>query len=137
MDEKDAELRDWNASLAAQGLDPVNQRQITNIGTFRAYVERYLRQHPGINQSMTLMVRQMAPTPQGLPLEIYCFTSTTAWVAYEGIQSDIFDHLLAILPEFGLRVFQEPAGSDLQSAFHGQRAVAQQAVGKGHAHLQA
>jgi len=137
LDEKSAELRDWNAALVARGLDPVNQRQITNIGTFRAYVERYLRQHPGINQSMTLMVRQLAPTPQGLPLEIYCFTSTTAWVAYEGIQSDIFDHLLAILPEFGLRVFQEPAGSDLQSALHGQRAEGQQAEGDGDADLRA
>ena len=64
---------------------------------------------------MTLIVRQLAPTSAGLPLEIYCFTNTTAWVAYEGIQSDIFVHLLAILPEFGLRVFQNPSGADLQS----------------------
>jgi len=117
LDGKTTELDDWNAKLREQGLDPVNSRQVTNIGTFRAYVERYLRQHPGINQNMTLMVRQLAPGPQGLPLELYCFTASTAWVAYEGVQADIFDHLLAILPEFGLQVFQEPSGADVSSAF--------------------
>ena len=115
LDDKQAELDAWNAKLAEQGREIVNTRRITNIGTFRAYVERYLRNHPGIHQGMTLIVRQLAPTSAGLPLEIYCFTNTTAWVPYEGIQSDIFDHLLAILPEFGLRVFQEPSGADLQS----------------------
>ena len=116
LDEKKAELEKWNAGLIEQGLDPVNSRQVTNIGTFRAYVERYLRQHPSVHQGMTLMVRQLNPGPQGLPLEVYCFTNTTAWVAYEGIQSDIFDHLLAILPEFGLRVFQQPSGPDVRHA---------------------
>ncbi len=93
--------------------DPANQRRLTNLGTFRAYIDAYLRQHPGINQDMILMVRAMEPSAQGVPMEIYCFTSSTAWVIYEGVQSDIFDHLLAILPEFGLRLFQEPAGHDL------------------------
>lgn len=116
LEEKKAELEKWNAGLIEQGLDPINSRQVTNIGTFRAYVERYLRQHPGVHQGMTLMVRQLNPGPQGLPLEIYCFTNTTAWAAYEGIQSDIFDHLLAILPEFGLRVFQQPSGPDVRLA---------------------
>ncbi len=114
LDAKDKELREWNAKLIAQGLEPVNARRITNIGTFRAYVERYLRRHPGVHQEMLLLVRQLAPSAQGLPLEIYCFTNTTAWVDYERIQSDIFDHLLAILPEFGLRVFQQPSGADLR-----------------------
>jgi miniconductance mechanosensitive channel len=113
--DKANELEAWNARLTEQHLEAINARRITNIGTFRAYVERYLRHHPGVHQGMTLMVRQLAPTAEGLPLQIYCFTNTTGWVAYEGIQSDIFDHLLAIMPEFGLRVFQNPSGIDLQA----------------------
>jgi len=111
---KEAEIAEWNARLEESGQEPVNTRRITNIGTFRAYVERYLRSHPGIHQNMTLMVRQLAPTPEGLPLELYCFTNTVAWVNYEGIQADIFDHLLAILPEFGLQVYQAPSGQDMR-----------------------
>ncbi len=84
----------------------VNGRRLTNIGTFRAYCNAYLLNHAGINQNLTKMVRQLAPTELGLPLEIYAFTSDTAWVAYEGIQADIFDHLLAIAPEFGLVIYQ-------------------------------
>ena len=82
---------------------------MTNLGTFRAYVEQYLRSHLMIHQDITIMVRQLDPAPTGLPLEIYCFTADTSWETYEGIQADIFDHLLAILPEFGLRVFQQPS----------------------------
>ena len=108
---KRQELEQWNAQLASEHPEPVNARRLTNLGTFRAYVERYLRTHPGINQDMTLLVRQMAPTEHGLPLEIYCFTASTAWAQYEATQSDIFDHLLAILPEFGLRVFQQSSDS--------------------------
>ncbi len=91
-----------------------NQKRLTNIGTFRAYVLAYLRVHPGINQGMSLMVRMLEPTAHGVPMELYCFTATTAWVLYEGTQSDIFDHLLAILPEFGLRLYQQPSGNDLR-----------------------
>jgi len=108
--DKQAELQQWNAGLQAKGMAAVNARRVTNLGTFRAYVERYLQQHPGIHTDMTLLVRQLQPTTEGLPLEIYCFTSSTAWGEYEGVQSDVFDHLLAILPAFGLRVFQ--ASSD-------------------------
>lgn len=97
------------------GQVPANQRRLTNIGTFRAYVLAYLQANHGIHQGMTLMVRMMQPTAEGVPLELYCFTNTTAWVDYEAIQSDIFDHLLAILPEFGLRSFQAPGGADLRS----------------------
>jgi len=111
---KRKEIDEWNAKLAERGQDPVNTRRVTNLGTFRAYVERYLRAHPGVHQNMTLMVRQLSPTADGLPLEIYCFTNTVAWTQYEAIQSDIFDHLLAILPEFGLRVFQHPSGGDVR-----------------------
>jgi len=114
LNEKQREIDAWNAGLAQAGREPVNTRRLTNIGCFRAYVERYLRGHPGVHQSMTLIVRQLSPTADGLPLEVYCFTNTVAWVGYEGIQSDIFDHLLAILPEFGLRVFQHPSGADLR-----------------------
>jgi miniconductance mechanosensitive channel len=113
--EKQQEIDSWNSELAEQGKEPVNTRRITNIGTFRAYVKRYLSSHPGVHQDMTLMARQLAPGADGLPLEIYCFTNTTVWQAYEGIQSDIFDHLLAILPEFGLRVYQHPSGMDIRA----------------------
>jgi miniconductance mechanosensitive channel len=88
-------------------------RRLTNLGTFRIYVERYLRAHEHIHQDMTLLVRQLAPTPTGIPIEVYCFTNTTEWAAYEAIQSDLFDHLFSIAPEFGLRAFQYPSGRDL------------------------
>ncbi|MHC5348935.1 mechanosensitive ion channel family protein [Metapseudomonas furukawaii] len=112
---KESELLSWNSQLAEPHRLPINSRQLTNLGTFRAYVEHYLRENPDIRKDMTLLVRQMAPTADGLPLELYCFTNTTAWARYEAIQSDIFDHLLAILPEFGLRVFQHPSGADMRA----------------------
>jgi miniconductance mechanosensitive channel len=93
-----------------------NARRLTNIGTFRAYIASYLRQHPKIHKGMTLMVRQLSPTPDGLPLEIYAFSNDTDWVRYEGIQADIFDHIMAVAPEFDLRVFQHPAGRDFAAA---------------------
>lgn len=114
LGQKESELERWNLMLREQGAAPLNQRRLTNLGTFRAYVEIYLRHNPQIRQDMTLLVRQLAPTATGLPLELYCFTATTAWADYERIQADIFDHLLAILPEFGLRVFQYPSGADLR-----------------------
>jgi len=99
---KEAELGEWNAKNAGEthsGESPVNARRLTNMGTFRAYVVAYLQKHPHVRADMTIMVRQLPPAPEGLPLEIYCFTDTTAWGEYEAIQSDIFDHLIAILPE--------------------------------------
>ncbi len=98
---------------------PANQRRLTNIGTFRAYVVAYLHAHPRVHPGMMRMARLMQPTPQGVPLEVYCFTATTAWVEYESIQSDIFDHLMAILPEFGLRAFQSPSDAGMQHAMRG------------------
>jgi miniconductance mechanosensitive channel len=115
LDRKQDELGEWNARLGDAGREPANARRVTNIGTFRAYVVAYLRARTDIADGMTLIVRQLAPTPQGLPLELYCFTGTTAWNDYEDIQADIFDHLLAILPAFHLRPFQEPSGRDLQA----------------------
>lgn len=116
VDSKIDELNVWNQRyIKANAGETSDSRRLTNIGTYRAYAERYLRNHPGIHQNLTLMVRQLSPTSEGLPLEVYCFTNTTAWVAYEGIQSDIFDHLLAIAPEFGLRVYQMPSGGDVSA----------------------
>ncbi len=112
--DKEQDLADYNSGLAKEVKADVNRRRLTNVGTFRAYAFNYLKNHPSIHKDMTLIVRQLAPGPEGLPLEIYCFTNTTDWVDYEDIQSDIFDHLLAIVPEFGLRLFQKPAGSDLE-----------------------
>jgi len=116
LEKKRDEIEAWNKRLLAEGKGPVNSRRVTNIGTFRAYVEAYLRAHPLIHQQMTLLVRQLAPGAEGLPLQIYCFTTSTQWAVYESIQSDIFDHLLAILPRFGLRVFQSPSGADVSAA---------------------
>ena len=111
--DEEKELAEYNKGLATEADSDVNRRRLTNVGTFRAYAYNYLKDHPKIHTGMTLIVRQLGPGPEGLPLEIYCFTNTTEWAVYEGIQSDIFDHLLAIVPEFGLRLFQKPAGSDL------------------------
>tara|TARA_B100000929_G_scaffold53627_1_gene39450 strand:+ start:3703 stop:4920 length:1218 start_codon:yes stop_codon:yes gene_type:complete len=110
---KQEEIAEWNRHELSSDCDTINARRITNIGTLRAYVIAYLKSHPRIaGAGFTLMVRQLPPGPQGLPLEIYCFTDTVEWPQYEAIQADIFDHMLAILPEFGLRIFQHPSGQD-------------------------
>jgi miniconductance mechanosensitive channel len=102
----------------APGIDPFvtpDLRRLTNLGTFRAWIWATLRSHPQIHQTgYTLLVRQLAPGAQGVPIEIYCFANDTAWIQYEDIQADLFDRILAMVPEFGLKVFQEPAGSDLK-----------------------
>ena len=112
------EVEQFNAESRMDASELVNGRHLTNVGTFRAYVAAYLRSHPRIRQDMTFLIRQLAPTGQGLPLEIYVFTNTTVWAEYEDIQSDVFDHLLAVVPRFELRVFQEPAGSDFAALAH-------------------
>ncbi len=112
---KREEIKQYNQNLGKAINLRVDGRNLTNIGTFRAYCTAYLKNHPRVKQDLTMMVRQTDPTPQGLPLQIYCFTKTTAWVEYEGIQSDIFDHLLAVLPEFNLRAYQQPSGLDVTS----------------------
>ncbi len=114
--ERRKEIEGYNRE---QGLDPgevVNGRRMTNLGTFRAYVVAYLRRHAKIRQNMTFLVRQLAPGPTGLPIEIYAFSADQAWANYESIQADIFDHLLAVVPEFGLNVFQNPSSADLRHA---------------------
>ena len=110
---KEQELADYNTGLSTEMDSDINKRQLSNVGTFRAYAFNYLKNHPKIDKRNTLIVRQRGSGPEGLPLEIYCFTNTTVWSVYEDIQSDVFDHLMAIMPEFGLRLYQKPAGSDL------------------------
>lgn len=97
--------------------DPVNHRRLTNLGTFRAYANEYIKQKDGVHPDMIMMVRMMEPTAEGIPIEVYCFSSDTAWVNYEQLQGDIFDHLIAILPDMSLRLYQAPSGADLTSAF--------------------
>lgn len=98
----------WITEEEAQSQQPT-----VNLHIFRNYIQQYLAKHPRTNKNMMIMVRQLQPTAEGLPLEIYCFTDTTEWLEYEQIQGDIFNHILAILPQFGLRIFQRPAGNDL------------------------
>lgn len=114
LNNKTEELQQYNQQAQVDLSSPLNGRRLTNLGTLRAYLEAYLRAHPHIHQHMTLMVRQLAPTPEGLPLEIYAFTNTTIWAQYESIQSDIFDHIYAVIEEFDLRIHQTPTGNDMR-----------------------
>ncbi len=111
---KEAEITEFNANVE-DGDMPVNSRNLTNVGTFRAYLLEYMHKHPKVHQEMTLLVRQLAPTTEGLPIEIYIFTNDTRWAIYEDIQADIFDHIYAVLPQFNLRAFQSPTGGDVRS----------------------
>lgn len=127
LGEKGGELREWNQQLHEDAGEQVNQRRFTNLGTFRVYVDAYLKSEPRVHDKLMRLVRQMQPTEHGIALEIYCFSNDVGWVAMENLQSDIFDHLLAILPEFGLRVYQSPTSHDVgmaaqalsQPALHG------------------
>lgn len=118
IEHKKQDLAEFNEQLSKQyQIDLThlaNGRRMTNIGTFRAYVVAYLKHHPQINQDMTFLVRQLAPTEKGLAIEIYVFCKDIVWANYEAIQADIFDHILAIVPEFDLRVFQQPTGADFR-----------------------
>ncbi|MFS3892152.1 mechanosensitive ion channel family protein [Raoultella ornithinolytica] len=114
MDSRHQEISEWNQQNAADH-SVLNLRKMTNIGTFRAYLQEYLRNHPRLRKDMTMMVRQLAPDTNGLPIEIYCFTSTVVWAEYESIQADIFDHIFAVVDEFGLRIHQSPTGNDIRS----------------------
>jgi len=113
---KRIEIEEYNRRNNIDPSQLVNGRRMTNIGTFRAYVLSYLKNHPKIHHGMTLLVRQLAPAEHGLPIEIYCFTNDTAWANYEGIQADIFDHILAVIPQFELQVYQNPTGHDINRA---------------------
>jgi len=112
IDKKTQEINKYNSDKKLSDDSMINGRSLTNIGTFRAYIESYLKQNNNIHDEMTFLVRQLSPQSDGLPIEIYVFSNDTNWVNYESIQSDIFDHLLAIMPEFDLKVFQNPTGND-------------------------
>lgn len=118
ISDKQQEIAAYHAERQIDSSDIVNRRALTNIGVFRIYIQHYLEHHAHIRQDMTLIVRQLQPGETGLPLEIYAFTNDTRWAVYEGIQSDIFDHILAIAPEFGLRVFQNPSGNDIKQGLN-------------------
>src|SRR5690606_10973243 len=112
LDGKQRELDESNRSLGPLADLESNRRRLTNLGTFRAYALAYLRQQRELHQDMLMIVRMMEPDAQGIPVEVYCFANNTAWVEYERIQGNIFDHLLAILPELSLRLYQAPSGAD-------------------------
>jgi miniconductance mechanosensitive channel len=115
MEKKKKELAEYNREHQVDDSTPPDKRQLTNIGTFRAYVVAYLKNHPMVNQEMTFLIRQLSPTEHGLPVEIYVFCKDKVWANYEAIQADIFDHILAVVPEFDLKVFQSPTGSDFKA----------------------
>ena len=115
LQKKQAEIALYNQEHNLNSSSVPNGRRQTNIGVFRAYIKSFLANHPKINKNMTFLVRHLPPTSKGLPMEIYVFSSDQVWANYEDIQADIFDHILAVLQEFGLRVFQEPSGLDFQS----------------------
>ena len=114
IDEKEKELNAYNEAHRIDDSIRVNGRRQTNIGVFRAYLVNYLKSLPEVSKELTCMVRQLQPTETGIPIELYFFSSVKDWVPYEGIQSDVFDHVLAVIPEFGLSVFQNVSGSDLR-----------------------
>ena len=115
LQDKEAEIRAFNEAHGNKE-SLLNGRHLTNVGTFRQYAVAYLNSLSTINHEQTCMVRQLAPTTAGLPLEIYCFTATTEWLKYEGIQSDVFDHLYSVMPEFDLLPYQQPAGRNISQA---------------------
>ena len=115
IETKKRELAEFNDATKVDNASLVNGRRMTNIGTFRAYVKAFLHNHPDINKDMTFLVRQLPTTEHGLPIEVYVFSKDKVWANYEAIQADIFDHILAVVPEFDLRVYQNPTGSDLRT----------------------
>ncbi len=115
LKEKTEDIEGFNRDRKIDDRTLMNGRRLTNLGTFRAYIVSYLRNHPKIHRDMTFLVRHLAPTEHGLPIEIYVFSNDKVWANYEAVQADIFDHVLAVIPEFDLRVFQNPTGADFQT----------------------
>jgi miniconductance mechanosensitive channel len=115
IDNRRKEIEEYNLAHKVNTSSLVNGRNLTNIGTFRNYIAAYLRNHPKIHRDMTFIIRHLQPTPTGLPIEIYVFSNDQEWGNYENIQADIFDHILAVVPEFELRIFQNPSGSDFRN----------------------
>ena len=114
IEQKKDELEQFNQAAKVDNASLANGRRMTNVGTFRAYVVAYLSNHPMINMDMTFLIRQLPPSQYGLPIEIYVFSKDQVWANYEAIQADIFDHVLAVVPEFDLRVYQNPTGADFR-----------------------
>ena len=119
LEKKRQDISSWNDARNVEAPDSAGSRRLTNVGTFRAYVVAYLRNHPMVHQDMTFLVRQLAPTEHGLPIEIYVFSRDQEWSHYEDIQADIFDHILAIAPAFDLRIYQHPSGADVRDLLRG------------------
>lgn len=117
IDNKENELNDYNSMHGIDSSVVVNGRRMTNLGTFRKYLEEYLKHHPNIHDGMTFLIRQLQPNEKGIPLELYVFSNVQAWAKYEEIQADIFDHILAVIPEFELSVYQNPTGEDFRNIF--------------------
>jgi len=113
---KQEEITQYNKEQNLAEEDLISGRRQTNVGIFRKYLENYLKANPNVRHDMTFLVRQLQPGDKGLPIEIYVFSKETAWAVYEGIQADIFDHVFAVVPEFGLRIFQAPSGNDIRQA---------------------
>lgn len=126
IDERRQEIEQYNTSNQVDVRLPINGRRMTNVGLFRRYVELYIKAHPAIHKDMTCMVRQLASDEHGLPIEIYCFTKDTRWTVYEGIMSDIFDHVLAVVKNFDLEVFEDPAADDVRELTSAVRPEAEQ-----------
>ncbi|WP_455585621.1 mechanosensitive ion channel family protein [Bacteroides sp.] len=114
VEETEKVIEDYNEEHGVDNSILVNGRRQTNLGVFRAYLTNYLKNLPTVNQNLTCMVRQLQPTDKGIPLELYFFSAIKDWVPYEGVQADVFDHVLAVIPEFDLRVFQNPTGDDFR-----------------------
>ena len=114
INQKKEEVKKYNKDKGIDNTELVNGRRLTNVGTFRAYLKKYLLQREDISKDLTFLIRQLSPGPEGLPIEIYVFTNKIEWSIYEDIQSDIFDHVLAVIPQFELKIFQNPTGSDFK-----------------------
>ena len=114
INQKMEEVKKYNFDKGIDNSELVNGRRLTNVGTFRAYLKQYLMQREDINKNLTFLIRQLPPGPEGLPIEIYVFANNIVWSIYEDIQSDIFDHVLAVVPQFELKIFQNPTGSDFK-----------------------
>jgi miniconductance mechanosensitive channel len=115
LETKTDEIKKHNKEHGFDESQLINGRRLTNLGTFRIYLENYLKKRQDVNTGLTFMVRHLDPGPTGIPIEVYVFAATTQWVKYEGIQADIFDHIFAVVPLFDLKVFQTPSGTDFRS----------------------
>ncbi len=117
IDKRSKEIEEYNEKMGFDTSMPVNGRRMTNLGIFRNYLESYLKNNPKINTNTIYMVRHLQPTERGIPIQIYCFSAEKSWVQYEGVQADVFDHVLAVVSHFDLKIFQNPSGEDFQKLF--------------------